>query len=293
MREFLALPGNKPLNSLNGRFPTERIFCLVGTDSRDYGAAGGLARRAVGPLSDGLVQITNASVLGAPRAFVHRSHSGYYGLVNSESGYQNLRRFLFGNIRVLVEMTDVTVTLPRRVAKEKDRGKQIRASYHIDTVFSVRRVPVELNRRTYDEGSAIFRKYRDLTTKRTTLFTAFLMLDARVNRRRRSLGFSLRLELRVPEYEVDGVLLDDHYDGGILFSDKLNVDVTPQTNGPSRIMYGWDSRTPNRTSRSLQLSADKDDLISENIPFGRHSIVPGISGNLFFSVTKWNADGLK
>ena len=48
------------------------------------------------PMSDGLVQIKNASVAGAPRAFVHRSHSGHYGIVNSEEGYQNLRRFLCG-----------------------------------------------------------------------------------------------------------------------------------------------------------------------------------------------------
>ena len=82
---------------------------------------------------------------------------GYYGLVNSESGYQNLRRFLFGDTRVLLEMTDVEVTHPPVVAKEKDDGKQLHASYHIDTVFSARGIPVELNRRTYDEGSAIFR----------------------------------------------------------------------------------------------------------------------------------------
>ena len=74
--------------SLNGRYPAERVFCLVGTDSRDYGAALGLSRHAAGSLSDGLVQIRNAVVRGAPRAFVHRSHSGHDGLVNSESGYQ-------------------------------------------------------------------------------------------------------------------------------------------------------------------------------------------------------------
>ena len=187
MREFLDLSGDKPLHSLNGRYPEERVFCLVGTDSRDYAAARGLARHAVGSLSDGLVQIKNASVLGAPRAFVHRSHSGYYGLVNSESGYQNLRRFLFGDTRVLIEMTDVEVSFPSKLNNEKKRGKKVRASYHIDTIFSVRGVPVELNRRSYDEESAIFRNYDQLTKGKTKLFTAFLMRDARVRRRRGSL----------------------------------------------------------------------------------------------------------
>ena len=49
-----------------------------------------------GPKSDGVVQIDNAYVLPGRRPFVHRSHSGSYGEVNSEEGYQNLRRFFFG-----------------------------------------------------------------------------------------------------------------------------------------------------------------------------------------------------
>lgn len=80
-----------------GAFPRDRVFCLVGTDPKDYEVAYGLSSAAVGARSDGLVQIENAYVPGAHRAYVHRSHSGGYGLVNSEEGYQNLRRFLFGD----------------------------------------------------------------------------------------------------------------------------------------------------------------------------------------------------
>ena len=289
MREFLDLPSDKPLHSLNERYPKERVFCLVGTDSRDYGAAGGLARRAVGSLSDGLVQIKNASVLGAARAFVHRSHSGYYGLVNSESGYQNLRRFLFGDTRVLVEMMDVTVSLPSKLNKEKNRGKKIRASYHIDTIFSVRGVPVELNRRSYDEESAIFRDYDQLTKGRTKLFTAFLMRNARVRRRRGSLGFALRLQVRVPRYEVDNFLIDDYYEGGILFVDKLNVELTQKSDGMTQVRYGWDNRIPDRVSQSLQL-VSVGNALNGTIPFGTpRNKHPGIQGQICFTITKWNA----
>ena len=290
MREFLALPEAAPLHSLNGWFPPERVFCLVGTDARDYGAAAGLSKHAVGPLSDGLVQIKNASVLGAPRAFVHRSHSGYYGLVNSESGYQNLRRFLFGERRVLVEMTNVTVTLPPEVERKRGDRSRIRASYHIDTVFSVRGVPVELNRRMFDEESAIFRSYDELTQGPTKLFTAFIMGGARVNPRRRSLGFALRLQVRVPEYEIDSRLwIDDHYEGGTLFSDKLNIEVIPDAGGSSRIKYGWDSRTPNRSPSQLQLKTGGEVRIGE-VPFAsRKDARPGIRGKLQLTITPWNA----
>src|SRR5690606_18729261 len=101
MAEYLALPpDSERVDSLDGKFDPKRFFSLVGTSSKDYEVAAGWSRRAVGPMSDGLVQIDNATVRGTPRAFVYRSHSGHYGIVNSEEGYQNLVRFLFGDVRV-------------------------------------------------------------------------------------------------------------------------------------------------------------------------------------------------
>ena len=58
----------------------------------------------MGVQSDGLVAIRNAYVFGSARAYVHRSHSGRYGLVNSEEVYQNMKRFLLGGLRVEVGM---------------------------------------------------------------------------------------------------------------------------------------------------------------------------------------------
>ncbi len=84
--------------------PLDRIFCLVGTNPQDYGAAFGASSKAVGAKSDGLVQIENAYIPGADHAFVHRSHSGRFGLVNSEEGYQNLYRFLFGDIKITANL---------------------------------------------------------------------------------------------------------------------------------------------------------------------------------------------
>jgi hypothetical protein len=83
-------------------FDPSRVFNLVGTDPGDYKVAAGLSSAAVGAASDGLVRITNATTrarsetgfVASPNAFVHRSHSGYFGIVNSEEGYQNLIRFL-------------------------------------------------------------------------------------------------------------------------------------------------------------------------------------------------------
>ena len=114
------------------------------------------------------------------------------------------------------------------------------------------------------------------------------MRNARIRRRRGSLGFALRLQVRVPRYEVDNLLIDDYYEGGFLFVDKLNVELTPQTDGTSRVRYGWDNHTPNGTSDPLQLVQDGDALIG-NIPFGiRRNRNPGIWGQICFTITKWN-----
>jgi len=50
-------------------FSVNDVFCLIGTDPKDYGQP----RVAVGPKSDGLVFIEHAYVRKAHRAFVYRS----------------------------------------------------------------------------------------------------------------------------------------------------------------------------------------------------------------------------
>jgi hypothetical protein len=95
-------PDNWDAHDISASFDPARVFCLIGTNAADYG----LVSKAVGPKSDGLVQIDNAYVHHANRSFVHRSHSGTYGEVNSEEGYQNLRRFLFGTRKVTAELVN-------------------------------------------------------------------------------------------------------------------------------------------------------------------------------------------
>jgi pimeloyl-ACP methyl ester carboxylesterase len=123
-------PDWRPNKVAEGAFDVARIFCLIGTDPTDYG----LVHRVVGPKSDGLVMIDNAYVRGANRAFVHRSHSGRYGLVNSEEGYQNLRRFLFGGLRVKVELNGLD--LPTEDADEV---------WQADVRLSIRGLPIVMH----------------------------------------------------------------------------------------------------------------------------------------------------
>ena len=76
-------------------FPDDHFLCVVGTDYTDYTALGGWTR----PGSDGLVPEASAWVEGAPRVYVHRSHSGRYGLVSSGEAFHVVERFLFGDLQ--------------------------------------------------------------------------------------------------------------------------------------------------------------------------------------------------
>lgn len=287
MREYLKLPRGSEVNSLDGKFDPERFFCLVGTNNRDYG----LQRVAVGPMSDGLVQIANAYVQGAPRALVHRSHSGHYGIVNSEEGYQNLRRFLFGNVRADAYLNVHEITLPPAVEKERKKGKKIEAGYHIEVVGRVRGARWDLHRRTVLEESAIFggsAAEMSEAERRIQVASTFLSNGARQGNRR-GLGFSLDLGVQVPEYVVDGRWFQsDHYDGGYLFRDKINLEAEYDPQADDWILrYGFDSKTPNRAARK----ADSEDLGGDRYRFSipvRQKTKPGIDATLEIETRLWN-----
>lgn len=286
-------------------FDPGRIFCLVGTNARDYAVAMGAARALAGELSDGLVQIKNAVTHGewngqrvnSPRAFVHRSHSGHFGIVNSEEGYQNLSRFFFGNVRVDGTLLVDQLTLPPRVQKEKDKGRRVKASYHFEVMVSVRGKQWQMHRRTLGENSAIFRKYDDLFhpdktpnhSKSPQLFSLFLDGRQRVVTTRRSLGFAVDLAVLVPDYEVDGFLfLNDHYEGGCLYRDRVYVEATPPENEGQnwKIQYGYESETPNATSQTAVVTPT-DAGIDFEIPVHQPN-PPGITARLRVSARKWN-----
>lgn len=244
-----------------------------------------MARRLVGPMSDGLVKISNAAVERAPRAFVHRSHSGDYGIVNSEEGYQNLVRFLFGDVHVDGLLRVASVTLPAAVDKARQAGRQVRASYHIETIGRVRGARWDLHRRIVDEASAMFESYDELMAgNEVHLFTTYLADWARVKKRGRTLGFSLDLRVLVPEYEIDGSwFADQHYDGGYLFRDKINLEIRSADDASLR--YGWDSDTPNRTTRSVEAVAVGGGR-EYRIPVIQKS-APGLEAELIIRARPW------
>lgn len=283
-------------------FAPERFFCMVGTNRADYDVAMGLSRTFAGHGSDGLVKIANASVWGIkPRgastpcatAYTYRSHSGYFGIVNSEEAYQNLTRFLFGDIRVDIWADVASVQLPPAI-----QGKPVNALYQFELDAAPRGMRWYLTRRKAEEDSVACRSYQELTNpdnkRRRSIFlsTVFLANYARVDAARDpSLVYGLTFGVRAPDYEVERRFWPDgHIEGGYLFQDSMIVKMTPPSPEVEKwsVSFDWQSDNLGTTSQALSYKPLKDGIMKMVIPFGSRS-APGMAGQLRFMVSAWNA----
>jgi hypothetical protein len=288
------------------RFPASRVFCMVGTNRLDYEAAAGASRTFVGHGSDGLVRIENATLMGlrsdgsvgtcCAKAFTYRAHAGYFGIVNSEEAYQNLTRFLFGDVRVDVWLDVDDFKLPPKIQQRANSGQMVDALYQFELLASPRGKLWYLTRRTAEEDSVACLRHRDWLEDREAnrshyLSSIFLANRARINRKRRSLAYSLTLGVRVPDYEIDRKLwVDEHYEGGYLFRDAVIVEITPPTDSTSwKIQYGWQGVGVNLGRKAVTPSEldHHGATLTLDLPAGR-SMGPAVSGSLRFVISSWN-----
>jgi hypothetical protein len=284
------------------RFPAERVFCMIGTNRGDYEVAHGLSRTFAGHGSDGLVRVENASVWSLDRrtfasvpcatAYTFRAHSGFFGIVNSEESYQNLTRFLFGDVRVDMWADVDEVRLPKEL-----EGKNVEALYQFEVTAAPRGKRWYLTRRTAEEDSVACRKHTDLAAttagdaRSIYLSTLFLSDWARVDPTRPSLACTLDFGVRAPDYEVERRFWPDrHYEGAYLFRDALTLEVVHPGNGGSgwKAKYDWQSRKAGQATKILTPEERGDSHIELDIPFDSKSS-PGLAGRLRLLVSMWNA----
>jgi hypothetical protein len=310
MAGYLGLPEGTTEVADLADFPPERVFNLVGTNPADYLVAKGLSSWAVGDASDGLVRMDNATTFAtvggqrveSPRAYANRSHSGQYGIVNSEEGFQNLTRFLFGAVRADGYLDVFDVTLPDEVqaAYLKDNDS-VRASYRFEIVAALRASQWQLHRRVVRENSAIQRSYDELFPRRADgkrasskansphIFSLFLD-PTKSQLRHQSVAFAFDLAILVPDYEIDGVLwLKKHFEGGYLYRKLIVVEATRDANATAgwRLEYGFQNETPNVASNVAKTTLVGNMLtfaIPVDSPAGAR---PSISGQLRIEMRIW------
>lgn len=292
------------------RFPSRRVFCMVGTNRMDYTTAAGLSRTFVGHGSDGLVLIKNATLRGlnadgsigayCAKAFAYRAHSGFFGIVNSEEAFQNLARFLFGDVRVDVWLDVDDIRLPEPVQKAVDQGRQVDALYQVEALASPRGKLWYLTRRVSEEDSvSCFSQAEWKQQKSHYLSSVFLANRARVNPDRRSLSYGMTLGVRVPDYEIERKLwINEHYEGGYLFRNSLILDLTPptQAGGKWKISYAWQDAGVAAAHTEIDARKISGEEVEIAIPFDSHTVaadgsrqpsVPGIRGKVRLRISAW------
>ena len=283
-------------------FPSQKCFCMVGSNRADYDVAAGLSRAFSGHGSDGLVKIDNASVWGvddkgnfsAPCATAHayRSHSGYFGIVNSEESYQNLTRFLFGDVRADVWVDVDEVQLPPKL---QDKAASVDALYQFEVLLAAKGERWYLTRRVSEEDSPACRTHKQLSDATSSLrniflTTAFLTTDNQASKKRPVLAYSLTLGVRVPDYEVDNKFwFDGHYEGSFLFRDALIIELSPPQKSSQDwiVKQGWQSNQAGVASTKVNYETIENGRIEIKIPFSTGS-APGITGQVRFVVSAWN-----
>ncbi|MDQ3784887.1 MAG: alpha/beta fold hydrolase [Actinomycetota bacterium] len=216
-------------------FPLSRVFCLIGTNPQDYGAAFGASSKAVGAKSDGLVQIENAYVPGADHAFVHRSHSGRFGLVNSEEGYQNLYRFLFGDVKITADLE----CLPRFVLEGHDD-----IVWQAEVQLSVRGLPIVMAERVAAHHCPVqlLASEKGSADRPVPLVTTYLSTELSAHEFKRA-RYVLRLRI-LSLRQTGGVFgFLDHLEQSADFDDNLVVDVEPR-DGRLVTWAKWGSEIP-------------------------------------------------
>ncbi len=219
-------------------FPSERVFCLIGTNPADYDVARGLSAKAVGAKSDGLVQIESAYVPDANFAFVHRSHSGRYGMVNSEEGYQNLQRFLFGDLEVTADL--VGIRLPGNADDE--------VVWQAETKLSIRGLPIVMHEQLAAHHCPVLLelpKNDDTADRPVPLVTTFLWSQKPRPDNIDTMRYVLQLRV-ISIQERNGIFwFGDHIEQSADFDDTLVVDVEPAAGGAiPRVWAKWASNIP-------------------------------------------------
>jgi hypothetical protein len=254
-------------------FPVGEVFCLIGSNPEDYDDFFGLSSKSVGPKSDGLVQMDNAVVEGAHRAVVHRSHGGRFGVVNSEEGYQNLQRFLFGDLQVKLETVgfDVGSRYPRDLEFQMDVGLAIRGlPVLVHEQSAAHHCPVLVER--LRDGDPIDSPKPLLTTFLSSAAPRPFADGAEVSR----LRHALRLRLMAIREEGKTLSLEDHMEQTEEWVDTLMVDIQPPdethplpqawgvwTSGLEKTLQEWN---PSDSDSLEDLEKDRTDYWVGEIP---------------------------
>lgn len=222
-------PWWSPLDIPLDAFPADRVFTLAGTLSESSTAAferiGSEALR-----SEGVVALDNAYLPKSYHAFVHRSHAGRLGVVNSQEGYENLRRFLFGDLVVVASLRGAHLPESEEL------------SWQGEIEVSVRGIPVLLHQRTVEHVCPIvFAREARVNGDRSIPLTSLFLMTGSHNTSVRG-AIRLRIvSLRERHGQEESF---ESLGGSAEFDDSLVVDIGSLDDGSVALWAQWQSSIP-------------------------------------------------
>lgn len=290
MRQYLKLPEGCEPHSLGDdqapfAFPVKRCFCLIGSDYESYGAV----QHVTGTFSDGLVKQDRAYVVaGKPDAKgkyrreqksywanVHRAHSGRRGIVNSYESFENLHRFLFGNIKAEIYLENTNLG----TAQEKNTEYY----YDVEFALSIRGTPVYLHRRQQDPCENAIRYAReDLEAKTVLLHTIFMNSALKTEAKKPFSHF--QLQFRIGERAIKkGLLWDREYPEKTIYGEDLEVRVGDfdETQEGTEVQYRWLSEGSDWKNAEKSSHGFRIPLRSAG----------SLSGNFLIAASQWPDEG--
>ncbi|MBV9083154.1 MAG: hypothetical protein JOZ62_10785 [Acidobacteriaceae bacterium] len=144
-------------------------------------------------------------------------------MVNSEEGYQNLRRFLFGDLRAKTLLTNFVLDF-----SANHNSKIPDVTYFLETQAAIRSLPVLMHERTLHHYCAeaideqtFNERYRGPDSL-LPLFTTFLFMNTREDG---TIRFMRKIGLFVQRYEKGFIIFQDHLEQLPLWSDYLIIQL--------------------------------------------------------------------
>lgn len=243
------------LHSLgNSSFPANKCLCIIGSDYHSYS----VAQYLTGSFSDGLVKQDRAYIVSGAKpaehekyteqntayyANIHRAHSGYQGIVNSSESFENIQRFLFGNLKVRVSLTGITFN--------PDIKPDDKCDYQYDFEFSlsVKGAGVYLHQRQQDPCENAIRYSRDELTApgAPDIFLHNGFLDSNLQRSGDGNSYFI-MRFKIAEYKIlHGRLWDTDYPARTIYSETIEVKVAHdgQVKDGYQAQYSWLSNSDN------------------------------------------------
>jgi hypothetical protein len=213
-------------------------------------------------------------------------------MVNSEEGYQNLQRFLFGDVKVRTVLCDLAL----RYAPDPGDEDDTTITYLFETHVAIRGLPILMHERTlshYCAEALNETKYHEqMQSGGIPLFTNFLLSSRAL---KGTIRYMLRIAVYKQKYRKGFLLMQDHLERLPLWSDYLVVELRRAVDGQRTDLlyiphYTWSSQSGEPALEMSipdgQTGAELDLLVP--LPDGKAREVLGGKAHIIFQTFDWN-----